>query len=200
MYNIKAETVIIKQNGEEIASLNFTSNQSSYFLDLPLEGKIDIIPSGGTTPRIGLLTVVYQKEILPTDNDYNDFNKITNVAVSKNIKIDEISAATLENNSNYNTDNFIDIYKKINDIIITEQGNNHQLASFSYLQLSINPNYRATDATRATCYKAYINNSEIDLSKIKEYQLKNLDITSLKIGLGIKAECGYYTQAITYAT
>jgi hypothetical protein len=76
MYNIKASNVIITQNGTEIANLTFTTNQTSYFLDLPLEGTIKITPTGGA---IGILTVAYKKSTLPTDKTKNNFNKITNV-------------------------------------------------------------------------------------------------------------------------
>jgi hypothetical protein len=69
--------------------LQFTTNQTSYFLDLPLEGEIIINPIGGTkaSPGIGNLIVTYQKEILPTDTTYNNFNKITGVEIDPNITI-----------------------------------------------------------------------------------------------------------------
>jgi hypothetical protein len=57
------------------------------------------------------------------------------------------------------------MYKYINKNI----GSSKQISSFSYLQLSINPDYSPNNTTRPTCYKAYINNSEIDLSQTKEY-------------------------------
>jgi hypothetical protein len=98
--------------------------------------------------------------------------------------------------SSYDKNDIIDMYKFINSTL----GTNKQISSFSYLQLSINSAYTPNNTTRPTCYKAYINNTEIDLAQTKEYQLRNFDITSLKVGLGIIVECGYYAQTITYTS
>jgi len=58
MLNITANQVKIEnsnlENGEVI--LKFMPNQSSYFLDLSLDGTTYITPEGG---EIGVLTVVY---------------------------------------------------------------------------------------------------------------------------------------------